>query len=109
MQKNRVIILGLGRSGTSWTQKVFDHHPQVFALFEPENMILQKAGRVCRHGTDAECRELVDQIMASKHLRAVRRRPILKKPYRSKLKHNLRAGYILGATGVQKALKSDVL
>jgi hypothetical protein len=40
MRESLILILGLPRSGTSWLGKVFDSHPDVAYLHEPDKHVL---------------------------------------------------------------------
>jgi len=93
----RVLILGLGRSGTSWLMKIFDHHPMVMAIHEPE-LLRGRDGKPVLAGKDLP-RE-VDRLFHCRALRAVRRRPIVPKAYRSRPAHLLRTGLIYGLSAL---------
>lgn len=99
----RILINGLGRSGTSWVYKTFDHHPGVFASFEPEAMVSEP---LMPHTPAAEdltaLDEYVEGVFSSQALRAMRKRPILAKEYRSRMAHLLRLGMIYGASSLEK-------
>ena len=77
----RVLIFGMPRSGTSWLMKTFDHHPHVFAIYEPEALEPDP------DRTDQDPEAYVDRLFACRRLRAMRRRPLLRKAYRSAPAH----------------------
>lgn len=95
----RILINGLGRSGTSWVQKVFDHHPSVLAIHEPD--LVYRFGDVI---TDQTVSEMAEKYFGRRPLRAMRKRPILRKPYRNAAAHYLRNSYIYGASVVSTLL-----
>lgn len=95
----RILINGLGRSGTSWVQKVFDHHPSVLAIHEPD--LVYRFGDVI---TDQTVSEMAEKYFARRPLRAMRKRPILRKPYRSIAAHHLRNSYMYGASMISSLL-----
>ncbi|MEO0547856.1 MAG: sulfotransferase [Pseudomonadota bacterium] len=95
----RILINGLGRSGTSWVQKVFDHHPSVLAIHEPD--LVYRFGDVI---TEKTVGEMAEKYFSRRPLRAMRKRPILRKPYRSNAAHHLRNTYMYGASMVSTLL-----
>ncbi|MEM7505791.1 MAG: sulfotransferase [Pseudomonadota bacterium] len=92
-----VLIHGVGRSGTSWVSKIFDHHPMVFSSHEPERFVARPdpsdAGAI---------RGYAETLFATRPLRAMRKRPILAKPYRSRLAHETRRGLLYMLTGMER-------
>ncbi|MBY8978156.1 sulfotransferase [Rhodobacteraceae bacterium NNCM2] len=96
MPGQRLLINGLGRSGTSWLMKIFDHHPMVFAAHEPE-VFLPLPGE--RDGPDpaAAC-GYADALFSARPLRAMRKRPVMRKAYRGALAHSLRLGLMYAAS-----------
>lgn len=107
----RILISGLGRSGTTWALKTFDHHPDVLAAHEPELVLGPRTlWRNIESEDPAKIRALVEALFATRGLRAMRRRPILKKPYRSTPAHMLRLSYIyllsvLGRLGFERFVR----
>ena len=100
-----ILINGLGRSGTSWVHKTFDQHPNVFASFEPESLVEHALKKRLRdEDDDAAARDYVDALFSCRGLRAMRKRPILKKPYRSGPAHVLRLSYIYAMSLLGKVL-----
>ncbi|MEM9843167.1 MAG: sulfotransferase [Pseudomonadota bacterium] len=98
----RILINGLGRSGTSWVQKVFDHHPGVLAIHEPD--LVYRFNDVI---TDQTVGEMAEKYFGRRPLRAMRKRPILRKPYRSAAAHRLRNTYMYGASMVSALLPEE--
>lgn len=101
----RILINGLGRSGTSWVYKTFDHHPGVFASFEPEAMVSEPLMDPMLAAKDLTALdEYVEDVFSSRALRAMRKRPILAKEYRSRAAHLLRLGIIYGVSSLEKSM-----
>lgn len=95
------MIHGLGRSGTTWALKTFDHHPNVFAAHEPEQVLRTPAlYENIRSDDPSKIRDLVDGLFETRGLRAMRRRPILRKPYRSAPAHMIRLWYMYALSGL---------
>ena len=93
----RVLINGLGRSGTTWALKTFDHHPHVFASHEPEQVLMSRTLYKNIFSDDpAKLRTLADGLFNTRGLRAMRRRPIRRKAYRTGAAHVARLAYIYG-------------
>jgi len=121
----QIHLFGIGRSGTSWLMKIFDHHPDLLALHEPEGPLRAELGRLKRryrsasmedkHAARLVYHKAVRRLLFERRpLRAVRRRPILRKAFRSRLAHMGRTFIIYSASGaarfgprrISKALKS---
>ena len=96
---NRLIILGLGRSGTSWLSKIFDYHPGVFYSHEPELMLPTKmVEQVKAYPSD---NTLLNWLFTDKSLRTMRKKPIRKKEFRSDIRHYSRVGVIYIASAAK--------
>jgi hypothetical protein len=97
-----VILQGLGRSGTSWLSKIFDHHPMVFSIHEPDSAV--RRGSIGLGPSDpAEARAYVRAILDCRTLRAMRKRPLLPKAYRSRPAHEARKSLIYGLSLLHEA------
>jgi hypothetical protein len=103
----RTMILGLGRSGTSWLMKIFDHHPMVFAIYEPESLTARSTPSNAAEPSPQEIAKHVEEFFACRGLRAIRRRPILRKAYRSISAHFFRTGLIYGLSGLARLARID--
>lgn len=103
VSEKKIWIQGLGRSGTSWLQKTFDHHPSVLSLFEPEARMTEIPGPspVPPEYTDATLKTYTGRLFRSRDLRAVKKRPILRKEYRSRTAHAMRVAMIFGAQATE--------
>lgn len=95
----RILINGVGRSGTSWVQKVFDHHPDVLTIHEPD--LVYRFGDAI---TEQTVGEMAEKYFGRRPLRAMRKRLILRKPYRCAATHHLRNAYMYGASMVSAFL-----
>lgn len=99
----QVLINGLGRSGTTWVQKTFDQHPSVFSSFEPERLIDPGLKRRLSDPTDTTAvGDYIAAIFSCRGLRAMRKRPILRKSYRTEAAHLVRLGFIYGMSAPGK-------
>jgi hypothetical protein len=83
-----ILIVGVPRSGTTWLGKIFDSHPDVFYLHEPDTVLRSAAlPRVChRDEIDAyvhAAREYLYRLQTIQTLKTVGRLPIFAKSYRS--------------------------
>lgn len=106
-QSSRVWVHGVGRSGTSWLMKIFDHHPTVHALHEPEARLPGKPKPPLddlRYDDD-DLRDYTRRLFEANDLRTMRKRPIMTKAFRSQLQHNMRLGLIYGASGLEIGLQ----
>lgn len=112
-KRTQIHLFGVGRSGTSWLMKIFDHHPDLLALHEPEGPLRSEIARLKRRhdvgpvaddnaATRFDHRALRHLLFEKRPLRAVRRRPIIRKAYRSRLAHMARIWIIYAASGVGK-------
>lgn len=102
----RVWLHGVGRSGTSWLLKIFDHHATTFCLHEPEARLRDKP-KPRLEGPQYDTGVLQDyaeNIFTTRDLRAVRKRPVMTKDYRNPALHKLRLGYMYGATALEQGV-----
>lgn len=103
----RVLIHGLQRSGTSWLLKIFDQHPGVFSVHEPElllksNMLPRDRDEMTQSEIDDWARTYSERLFATRALRAVRRRPLVRKTFHSTLSHWARLSMIYGLSAIEK-------
>lgn len=91
----RLWIHGLGRSGTTWMLKIFDHHPGTFCSHEPE-LTMRQPGNPEEAPAPALLGPHLDAMFRGRPLRAMRPRPIMTKAYRSAPAHAVRKGLIYG-------------
>lgn len=58
---NPILLFGLPRSGTSWVAKIFDSHPDVFYLHEPDKTIRARGLTDCM--SESVSREELESLM----------------------------------------------
>jgi len=92
----KVVVIGLGRSGTSWCLKVFDHSPDVLTVFEPRNA--RSVDFVSASNSETVARQAVSKSLTDRTLRAMRSRPIRSKSFRTAGAHWARVAYMYGAS-----------
>jgi len=108
-----VLIVGWGRSGTTWLGRILDSAPTTLYLHEPDLVLYDAAFPVVPRPeemaalTPAAAR-LLDRWVAGRPLRAVASRPLFRKPCRSPSAHLLRAGTILLLRGVESLLGREL-
>ncbi|MEO0410257.1 MAG: sulfotransferase [Pseudomonadota bacterium] len=104
-----VFLIGSGRSGTSFIQRIFDAHRDTFCLHEPDirlrtndpsyypdpDIFAQKSDIV---------RGYVDKLKAHHILRAVQKRPAFSKSYREPLAHTLREALISAMIAAEQTI-----
>lgn len=103
----RIWLHGVGRSGTSWLMKIFDHHPDVQCLHEPEMRLPGKPAPSLNGPsfTDETLTDYATRIFEGRDIWAVRKRPILTKSFRSPVQHQARTAYIYGASLIDLGLR----
>ena len=102
MTQARILINGLERSGTSWLQKTFDQHPEVFASHEPDlEMVWDRDYPV----TDPDLAvPYVDSLFASRGLRSMRKRPLMPKAYRGQAAYMARNTLMMALSLPEKVM-----
>jgi hypothetical protein len=108
-----VFIIGSGRSGTTFLQRIFDSHPQTLCLHEPDT--LARTNNPPAVPAVEDYRELkpaaaayIDKLTRIRGLRAIQKRPTFSKSYRSGLARSLRESTIFAYQGLEKALGKRV-
>ena len=101
--ERRVLLHGLGRSGTSWLMKILDHHPASLTSHEPEGFVSALKGDAL--GSVGAIQAYIDALFDQRALRAMRKRPILRKDYRHALAHRARVGMLYGLSGLSRAVR----
>jgi hypothetical protein len=94
-----MFIIGAPRSGTTWLAKIFDSHPDVFYLHEPDTVLRNPAlPIICRRGEIAKYRPVADEyvkrLLQTQTLKTVGSLPVFGKTYRGIAAHGLRTGMI---------------
>ncbi|AEP30642.1 sulfotransferase domain-containing protein [Brumicola nitratireducens] len=87
-QKNKIVILGSGRSGTTWLAKLFDSCPDVMYFHEPDSINKQSGIPYLPRNSEndevirnAEC--YINQLFINSHNKTHGKRPFFPKNYRS--------------------------
>jgi hypothetical protein len=101
MRESLILILGLPRSGTSWLGKVFDSHPEVAYLHEPDKHVQGELPVLLSAGRSAEERSEVERflakVLANRSPAVTGKRPFFAKSYRTGSRELLRRGLLLAA------------
>jgi hypothetical protein len=97
-----ILVLGSPRSGTTWLGKIFDSHPLVFYLHEPDTVIrtdalpyLPELDEVAAHREGAA--RYLDDLLRVRRPKAAASTPVFAKSYRWRWQDRLRALLIHGA------------
>ncbi|HKH43129.1 MAG TPA: hypothetical protein VKM72_00510, partial [Thermoanaerobaculia bacterium] len=106
VRKSLILVLGLPRSGTSWLGKVFDSHPEVFYLHEPDKHVQGELPVLLPVDRSAEGRDEVekflDKVLANRSPAVMGKRPFFAKSYRSGPRELLRRTLLLGSRGLPR-------
>ena len=108
-----VFIIGSGRSGTTFLQRVFDSHPDTLCLHEPDTIArtnnpppvpaLEDYPRLMAPAAD-----YVRRLTRIRGLRAIQKRPTFPKSYRGAFPQSLREGIIFALQGLEAVLGGTV-
>jgi hypothetical protein len=104
----RILISGLGRSGTSWLYKTFDHHPGVVGIFEPDLSLRARELNAANRGkppSNEFLNKRYDTLFGTRTLRSARRRPIIDKSFRSPPLTLVRIAMIYGLSVLERGAK----
>ncbi|GAB4118835.1 MAG: hypothetical protein Tsb008_01870 [Rhodothalassiaceae bacterium] len=108
-----VLIIGSGRSGTSWIGRIFDSLDSVLYLHEPDLVIYDPEFPVVPDPDRFEtllphADALLDRLAAARPLKAVASRPIFRKSWRRPAAHHLRVLLIYGLRLAEEVLGNRV-
>jgi hypothetical protein len=106
VRKGLILILGLPRSGTSWLGKVFDSHPDVSYLHEPDKHVQGELPVLLPVERSAEEREeieiFLDKVLANRSPAVTGKRPFFPKSYRSGPRELLRRSLLLASRALPR-------
>lgn len=107
---NGVFLIGSGRSGTTFLQRVFDSHPDTLCLHEPDTLARENSPTPFPDRADysslmATAAAYVKRLTRIRGLRAVQKRPTFPKSYRSGFSQSLREGIIFALKGLETVVK----
>ena len=100
----KIIVFGMPRSGTSWCGKMFDAHPDIAYLHEPEIAIASGLPVFADPGTETVARASEDlaRWLEARDARTCGTRPVLRKRGETALHYRLRAGQIYAAKALER-------
>jgi len=104
-----IFIFSLSRSGSTWLGKIFDSHPDVFYLHEPD--IADRGLDLLPYWFEDEpacaqvkaARAYLDRLAGARTARATGTRPFFRKRYRGSVSEQLRRALIYLAKGLERA------
>ena len=104
-----ILLIGSGRTGTTWIGRIFDSVPDTVYLHEPDLVVYDPAFPVVPDPALAPdlvavADRFLDRLAHARPLKAVAARPILKKPYRSTPAHLARSVLIHGLRGLEEVV-----
>src|ERR1700734_3743019 len=102
-----ILILGAPRSGTTWLAKIFDSHPDVLYLHEPDAVLRNPTLPLICPNSEIKnyvsvARDYIARLCATQTLKTVGLLPIFPKAYRNRVAHGVRLALILGLHVVAK-------
>ncbi|RMF12496.1 MAG: sulfotransferase [Alphaproteobacteria bacterium] len=104
-----VFLIGSGRSGTTFIQRVFDSHPDTLCLHEPDSIRRTTNPPFTPFEEDYDdlkeaTAHYVAELMTVRGLRAVSKRPFFRKSYRGPVREALRACVLTAMNGLDVTL-----
>ena len=109
-----IMIFGSPRSGTTWLGKLFDSHPDVFYLHEPDSILVTREIPFQVNADELEkyivpASEYMSRLLDIKHIKVTGSLPIFRKNYRNIFKHLFRYGYVYSSKILQRGISADKL
>jgi len=109
-----IIILGSPRSGTTWLGKIFDSHPDVIYLHEPDSILVNRDIPFQVNEDVLEqyltlAGEYISRLLDVKNIKVTGSLPIFKKNYRNVLMYLLRYSYVYSSKAIQRGIGSGKL
>jgi hypothetical protein len=109
-----IIILGSSRSGTTWLGKIFDSHPDVIYLHEPDSILVNR--EIPFQVNEDELEEYItsasiyiSQLLDVKNIKVSGSLPMFKKNYRNALMHLFRNTYVYSSKTLQRCIGAGKL
>jgi len=109
-----IMIFGSPRSGTTWLGKLFDSHPDVFYLHEPDSVLVDRDIPFQVNAAELEtylvpATEYLSRLMDIRDIKATGSLPIFRKNYRNPFMHMVRCGYVYSAKALQRGIGAEKL
>jgi len=109
-----IIILGSQRSGTTWLGKIFDSHPDVLYLHEPDSILVNREIPFQVNEDELEeyktvASKYVSQMLDVKNIKVTGSLPVFKKNYRNALMHLFRYAYVYSSKALQRGIGTEKL
>ena len=98
-----LLIIGSPRSGTTWVAKIFDSHPEVQYLHEPDSTIRPRgyfSPYVARHEIEKfrpAAGDYIQRMLSVRRIKTVGSTPVFRKTYRSGVADAAHAALVLAA------------
>jgi len=99
-----VTLFGMPRSGTSWCGKIFDSHPEIAYLHEPDLSLRSALPIFAESGgaATAQARAEIEAWQRLGNARTLGTRPVFRKRGEGALRHRLRVSQIYAAKGLER-------
>ena len=109
-----IMILGSSRSGTTWLGKIFDSHPDVNYLHEPDSILVNREIPFQVNEDELEqytqpAAEYVCRLLEVRDIKVTGSLPVFRKNYRGPLRHLLRAASLYSLKVLQKRFGTESL
>lgn len=107
-----IMIFGSPRSGTTWLGKLFDSHPEVFYLHEPDSILVNREIPFQVSEDELEkyivpASEYISRLLDIKNIKATGSLPIFRKNYRNALMHLFRYSYVYSSKILQRGIGAE--
>lgn len=108
------MIFGSPRSGTTWLGKLFDSHPDVFYLHEPDSILVNREIPFQVDEDELEkyivpASEYISRLLDIKNIKATGSLPIFRKNYRNAFMHLFRYSHVYSSKMLQRGIGAEKL